>query len=57
VGSIHIALDVPNDFDASDPETMAKLVQSVTLDMTSRKGINDKESYMSAYSVVCVVKK
>jgi len=37
VGSVSITLDVPDDFDASDPEAMAKLVRSATRGMTTRK--------------------
>lgn len=36
-GSVSITLDLPDDFDASDPEAMAKLVQSATKGMISRQ--------------------
>lgn len=37
VGSVSITMDVPNEFDASNPEAMTKLIRYVTCDMIPQK--------------------
>ena len=57
VGSVSIILDIPNDFDISNSEAVAKLGRSMTRSMNPRKGRNYKKCCMSADSVFYMVKK